>query len=124
MAASNSMAAPNADEFDLCDLEELKRAGVIAFPFSHPTFGMHDIGLFWDGQEVYALENSCPHMFGFLTEGVVEPGQVICPLHGAVFSLATGECLDRYTIDTTVYPIEVRDGRVWVHAPGERRLSR
>ena len=118
------MTAPRADEFDLCDLEELKEKGVKAFLFSHPNFGLHDIGLFWDGQEVYALENSCPHMFGFLTDGAVSPGEVVCPLHAAVFSLATGECLDHYTDDTTAYATEVRDGRVWVCAPGEQRVEK
>ena len=46
------MTEPHVDEFDLCDLEELKAKGVKAFLFSHPNFGLHDIGLFWDGQGV------------------------------------------------------------------------
>lgn len=118
------MTTDNSDEFDLCALDDLKQVGAKAFLFSHPNFGLHDIGVFWDGETVHALENSCPHMFGFLTDGAIEPGQVICPLHAAVFSLSTGECLDHYTDDTTAYITEVRNGRVWVRAPGEKRVER
>jgi len=67
------------------------------------------------------LENACPHLFGALSDGIVRSGEVSCPLHGAMFDLATGKCTDSYTIDTTSYGIEVREGMVWVFAPEESR---
>ena len=111
-------------DFDLCSLEELKEKRTLRFEFRHPKDGRHEIGLFWDGESAYALENYCPHEFGLLSFGFVEPGQVICPLHSAVFDLKTGECLDKYTYDTIAYETSVRDGRVWVHAPDEERIVR
>jgi nitrite reductase/ring-hydroxylating ferredoxin subunit len=109
----------SADEFDLCSLDELKSKGALRFEFKHPSKGRHEIGLFWDGEQAYAIENYCPHEFGLLSYGPVEPGVVICPLHAAVFDLKTGECLDKYTYDTVAYEAQVRDERVWVTVPGE-----
>ncbi|MEW5420318.1 nitrite reductase small subunit NirD [Amorphus sp. 3PC139-8] len=41
--------------------------------------------------EVYALEDRCPHKDGPLSQGIVHDRSVTCPLHNAVISLATGE---------------------------------
>ncbi len=117
------MTEPSDSRFDLCSLEELQGRSAMGFLFVHPRFGKHEIGVFWDGESVFALENYCPHEGGMLTHGFIEPGEVICPLHAAVFDLRTGECLDKYTTDTTAYEAEVLDGRVWVTAPGQTRPS-
>ena len=41
--------------------------------------------------EVYALEDRCPHKAGPLSQGIVHGNSVTCPLHSAVIALATGE---------------------------------
>ena len=41
--------------------------------------------------EVYATEAECPHRGGPLADGLVGSHSVICPLHGFVFDLRTGE---------------------------------
>jgi len=112
------------DNFDLCSLEELKNKGALRFEFKDPAHGRHEIGVFWDGAAAYAIENYCPHEFGLLSYGPVEPGVVVCPLHAAVFDLKTGECLDKYTYDTLAYQTEIREDRVWVKVPGEERFIR
>jgi 3-phenylpropionate/trans-cinnamate dioxygenase ferredoxin component len=52
-----------------------------------------EIGIYKVGDEVYALENVCPHAFALLTQGFVDEGTVECPLHEAVFDIKTGECI-------------------------------
>ncbi len=118
------MTAEATDRFELCGLEELKERGALPFDFVHPKLGRHEIAVFWDGKDVFALENYCTHEGAMLSYGYIEPGQVICPLHAAVFNLKTGECLDRFTTDTEAYEAEVRDGRVWIVAPGETPIER
>jgi nitrite reductase/ring-hydroxylating ferredoxin subunit len=113
-----------ADAFDLCALEDLKAKGALRFEFLHPKDGRHEVGVFWDGEVAYAIENYCPHEFGLLSYGFVEQGQVTCPLHAAIFDLKTGECLDKYTYDTIAYDTEVRGDRVWVSLPGEQPYVR
>ena len=117
------MTLEPADRFDLCSLEALKEKGALPFDFVHPQLGRHEIAVFWDGKDVFALENYCTHEGSMLSYGYIEPGAVVCPLHAAVFDLKTGECLDRFTSDTVAYEAEVRDGRVWVVAPGESRAQ-
>jgi 3-phenylpropionate/trans-cinnamate dioxygenase ferredoxin component len=52
-----------------------------------------EIGIYKVGDEVYALENVCPHAYALLTQGFVDEGTVECPLHEAVFDIKTGECI-------------------------------
>ena len=40
--------------------------------------------------QVFALEDRCPHRNGPLSQGIVHDGCVTCPLHNWVISLETG----------------------------------
>nr|WP_247642820.1 nitrite reductase (NAD(P)H) small subunit [Roseibium sp. TrichSKD4] len=40
--------------------------------------------------EVFALDDRCPHKGGPLSQGIVHGTSVTCPLHNWVFDLATG----------------------------------
>jgi 3-phenylpropionate/trans-cinnamate dioxygenase ferredoxin component len=41
----------------------------------------------------YALDDTCPHRGGSLSQGAIAGEQVTCPRHGAVFRITTGEVL-------------------------------
>ena len=115
------MTNASDDYFDLCSLDDLREKKALRFHFAGPGGDRHEIGLFWDGESAYAIDNYCPHEFALLSFGSIEPQQVMCPLHAALFDLKTGECLDKFTDDVTPYEASVHGGRVWVHAPGEHR---
>jgi 3-phenylpropionate/trans-cinnamate dioxygenase ferredoxin subunit len=67
-----------------------------------------------DGQ-LYALEDRCSHDDGPLCEGDREGFEVVCPRHGARFDLRTGAVLALpATEDVEAFPVEVRDGEVYV----------
>ena len=51
------------------------------------------IALFNVGGTVYAIEDTCPHQGGPLSEGEMEGTTVICPWHRAKFNVASGEVL-------------------------------
>jgi 3-phenylpropionate/trans-cinnamate dioxygenase ferredoxin subunit len=40
---------------------------------------------------LYAIEDVCTHDGGILTGGPIEGDQIVCPRHGARFSIRTGE---------------------------------
>ena len=65
-----------------------------------------DLALCRDGDEVYLLENRCPHRGGQLSDGRVLDGRVICPLHGWDFDLKTG--VSPYNPDDRVRTCTVR----------------
>ncbi|MBG6200528.1 nitrite reductase (NADH) small subunit [Labrenzia sp. EL_13] len=66
--------------------------------------------------EVYALDDRCPHKGGPLSQGIVHGTSVTCPLHNWVFDLATGlaKGADEGSARTTVARIE--NGKVLLAA--------
>ena len=51
------------------------------------------IALFNVEGSFYAIDDTCTHRGGPLSEGVLEGKQVTCPLHGATYDVTTGEVL-------------------------------
>ncbi|MFC7135568.1 Rieske 2Fe-2S domain-containing protein [Halobaculum litoreum] len=78
------------------------------------------IAVFHHEGEVRAVNNRCPHMGFPLTEGSVEEGVLTCHWHHARFELSCGDTFDPWADDVDTYPVEVRDGVVYV-APEPRR---
>ena len=68
--------------------------------------------------EVFALENRCPHKGGPLSDGIVHGRKVACPLHNWVIDLATGEAAapDRGCVRRI--PVRVEAGRILIGVPG------
>ncbi len=64
--------------------------------------------------QVFALENRCPHKGGPLSEGIVHGGAVTCPLHGWVFDLSTGEAQGADEGQVRTFPVSVIDGRIYM----------
>ena len=51
------------------------------------------VAVFNVGGTYYAIEDTCSHVGGPLSEGEVDGTTVTCPWHGAQFDLATGKAL-------------------------------
>jgi len=51
------------------------------------------IALFNVGDQYYAIDDTCTHAGGSLSEGDVAGTTVTCPLHGAEFNITNGEVL-------------------------------
>ena len=62
--------------------------------------------------EVFALDNRCPHKGGPLSEGIVHGRQVTCPLHNWVIRLEDGEATGADKGSTRRYPVRLHDGRI------------
>jgi NAD(P)H-dependent nitrite reductase small subunit len=72
------------------------------------------VGLFHEPDGLFALENGCPHRGAPLHEGFVAEGQVTCPWHQWQFQLTDGVCRNIPNVRISTYPIEVREGTIWV----------
>lgn len=68
------------------------------------------------GDEVFALDDRCPHKGGPLSEGIVHGGQVTCPLHNWVFDMSTGQAQGADTGQVTTYAVRLEAGRVLIEA--------
>ena len=80
--------------------------------------GEHYLALYRVGDRVYATAGMCSHAEAKLRDGYVDGDVIECPLHQARFHIPTGRvlCLPA-TRDIAVYPVEIRDGRVFVQLP-------
>ncbi|MDV7144395.1 nitrite reductase small subunit NirD [Tropicimonas sp. TH_r6] len=75
------------------------------------------VAIFRTGEEeVFALEDRCPHKGGPLSEGIVHGASVTCPLHNWVFSLETGEATGADEGMVPTYPARVEAGRILLDA--------
>mgnify|MGYP000965609391 CR=1 FL=1 len=81
--------------------------------------GGTEIGIFLVDGKVHALEDVCPHAYALLSQGFVLGADVECPLHGAVFNIATGKCLkEPGGRDLKVYPAKIEGDRILVDVAG------
>ncbi len=89
----------------VCDLDDLpERAGHEVFVNSRP------VALFREGQQVFALDDRCPHREGQLSTGRCHGGKAICPLHWWDFDLATGISPYNPHDGVATYPVRLTEG--------------
>ena len=63
----------------------------------------------------YAIEDICTHDGGILTGGAIEGEQIVCPRHGARFSIKTGAVLTPPAYENVAtFPVRIEDGMVQV----------
>jgi nitrite reductase/ring-hydroxylating ferredoxin subunit len=74
----------------------------------------HTLGLFNQGDKIYAIDNRCPHMGFPMHRGTVKGCIITCDWHHARFDLASGGTFDSWADDLRAFPVEIRDGEVWV----------
>ena len=87
--------------------------------------GRHGIAVFPSAttEQVYAVDNRCPHMGFPLHKGSVADGILTCHWHHARFDLTSGGTFDPWADDVQTYPVVVRDGIVYVD-PRPREFDR
>jgi 3-phenylpropionate/trans-cinnamate dioxygenase ferredoxin subunit len=65
--------------------------------------------------EFYAIEDLCTHDGGDLASGDIEGDVIVCPRHGARFSIKTGEVLAPPAYEgVATFPVRVENGMVQV----------
>ncbi|MCH8011042.1 MAG: Rieske (2Fe-2S) protein [Candidatus Marinimicrobia bacterium] len=74
----------------------------------------HTVALFAYRDKIYALDNRCPHMGFPLHQGTVKNGILTCHWHHARFDLVSGGTFDQWADDVRMFPVQIRDGEVWV----------
>ena len=85
------------------------------------TIGGRPVALFNVDGRVYAIGDRCPHRGGPLSRGRVEPvpgrgPAVRCPIHGWLFELATGRCVNQPDAGTPSYAVTCEGGTISVTA--------
>ncbi len=111
----------------LVGLDELGESQVTVVPDS--PHGALAVGL--SGGEPFAVSNRCRHLFAPLGKGTVDAdGCLECPWHAALYDVRTGKMVRgpqgafkplagavKGTLGSRplkTYPVEVRDGAIWL----------
>jgi nitrite reductase/ring-hydroxylating ferredoxin subunit len=90
-------------------LAELRAAGRIV-----ANLDRHTVCLFAEGDDVFAVDNRCPHMGFPLHRGTVCDGVLTCHWHHARFDLATGGTFDQFADELRRFPVKLDGDDVMV----------
>ncbi|AWQ87254.1 nitrite reductase [NAD(P)H], small subunit [Pseudomonas aeruginosa] len=93
---------------DICVLDEINPLGsrVVAGPKG-------DIAIFRAADDqVFALDDRCPHKGGPLSQGLIYGKRVACPLHNWQIELESGEAVAPDQGCAHRHPVRVENGRV------------
>ena len=93
---------------DICALEDINKLGsrIVDGPKG-------DIAIFRTADDqVFALDDRCPHKGGPLSQGLVYGKRVACPLHNWQIDLASGSALAPDQGCAHRHEAKVQDGRV------------
>ena len=109
-----------------CALDEVPTDRALAV-----TLGRYDLAVVRDGEEVFAVEDTCSHAEVALSEGEVEKTdggcQIECWLHGSMFDLRSGKPTSLpATEPVATFPVELRanpDGTSDVYVDTETTLN-
>jgi NAD(P)H-dependent nitrite reductase small subunit len=86
----------------LCELNELVEA-----KGKYVEINGFQLAVFRYGDNVYVMDNTCPHAGGPLAEGDVEDGCAVCPWHGWNFQLESGELVNAPGVKIRTYPARI-----------------
>jgi NAD(P)H-dependent nitrite reductase small subunit len=62
----------------------------------------------------HAIDNECPHKGASLADGALTGSTVTCPMHRWQFRLEDGRNPVNPELCVRRFPVEIRDGAVWV----------
>jgi 3-phenylpropionate/trans-cinnamate dioxygenase ferredoxin subunit len=92
---------------------DLPLDGAMLLPLKPP------VAVFHVEEGYFATDDTCTHAESSLAEGYIENGTVECEYHFAKFDIRTGAALTPpAVIPLGTYPVEVRDGVVFVDLQG------
>src|SRR5204863_9774365 len=108
----SDIAEPKEDQMTVVATEPLVRAASLAELRASGRLVVHvdrhTICLFANGNDVYAVDNRCPHMGFPLHRGTLCNGILTCHWHHARFDLSTGGTFDQWADDLRRFPVAVR----------------
>ena len=84
--------------------------------------GDYTVALVYHDDQVHAIDNRCPHMGYPMDRGSVRNGLITCHWHHARFDLQSGGAFDLWADDVPTFPVDVRDGGIWVDVASTQDL--
>jgi nitrite reductase (NADH) small subunit len=96
-------------------LEDIPKLGACVVRTNHRGNEAIDIGVFrLEDNRIFAINNTCPHKGGPLSQGIVYGDKVACPLHSWKISLVDGKAEEPDVGQTACFNTKVEDGMVYL----------
>lgn len=115
VAVSESADGPGGSFDHACDLAELPAGGLREHrPKEGPRVALANV----NGQ-VFAFEDRCPHLGAPLSRGEMRDRILVCPWHGWMIDVPTGQVVGGRGRAVSPCAVRVRDGAVAVAARGK-----
>jgi nitrite reductase [NAD(P)H], small subunit len=93
----------------VCKLDDIPRLGARRYQAGEGTV----IAIFRTGEDqVFAVNDACPHKGGPLSQGIVLGDSVSCPLHGWCIDLKRGEACTPDSGSVQRYEVAIENGMV------------
>lgn len=108
------------DWIEIGNLEDIPRLGSRVLETSDGDIAVFRTAL----DEVFALDDRCPHKGGPLSQGIVFDKRVACPLHDWVIDLEAGCATGPDEGCTRAHAIKVEMGRVYLRLDPSLRLNK
>ena len=78
------------------------------------TLGVWNVLLFNTGKRYFASSAECPHLGESLELGELQGIIIRCNAHGYQMNLTDGKCLTEAGLNLPTFPVEVREGWIWI----------
>lgn len=113
----------NYTQYDETQIEFIEIAPASEIPNGERLFvevGERPIVIFNIAGQFFAIGDVCTHDDGPLGDGDLEGFHIVCPRHGAEFDVRSGKAMQMpAVVDIPAYPVQVREGVVFVGVPKE-----
>lgn len=95
---------------EICPLADIPKLGARVVRSNDKEIGVFRT----EDDRVFAINNSCPHKGGPLSQGIVYGDKVACPLHSWKISLVDGKAEEPDIGQTACYQIKVENDIVYL----------
>lgn len=94
----------------VANLEEIPRLGSRVLESDSGT-----IAIFRSSDDqVFAVQDRCPHKGGVLSQGIVHGCKVTCPLHSWIIDLQAGEAVAPDVGHVKTFPIKIEKNQIYL----------
>ena len=100
---------------NVAPLEDIPKLGARVVRTKNKQAEVIEIGVFrTDDDRIFAINNSCPHKGGPLSQGIVYGDKAACPLHSWKISLVDGRAEEPDVGETACFNTKVENGVVYL----------
>jgi len=92
-----------------------RRADLPAGQIKGVKVGKQEIALYNLDGEFYATDNVCSHAYAQLSDGFIDHGQIVCPLHAGCFDIKTGKATEAPAEDDIrTFPVRLNGDEIQI----------